>query len=55
MPTLSFDDAFAEVKAKVDLVKVVQDYARLQDPDNSHARGRAEALQRIDDVAVGAR
>ena len=29
MPTLSSDDAFAEVKAKVDLVKVVQEYVRL--------------------------
>src|SRR5437660_865442 len=29
VPTLSFDDAFAEVKAKVDLVKVVQEYVRL--------------------------
>jgi len=55
VPTLSFDDAFAEVKAKVDLVKVVQDYVRLQDPDNSLARGRAEAVQRSDGVAVGAR
>src|SRR5207302_10304159 len=30
VPTLSFDDAFAEVKAKVDLVKVVQEYVRLK-------------------------
>ena len=29
MPTLSSDDAFAEVKAKVDLVKVVQEYVPL--------------------------
>src|SRR5438067_268861 len=29
VPTLSFDDAFAEVKAKIDLVKVVQEYVRL--------------------------
>src|SRR2546429_3604636 len=29
VPTLSSDDAFAEVKAKVDLVKVVQEYVRL--------------------------
>ena len=29
MPTLSSDDAFAEVKAKVDLVKVVQEHVRL--------------------------
>ena len=29
MPTLSSDDAFADVKAKVDLVKVVQEYVRL--------------------------
>ena len=29
MPTPSSDDAFAEVKAKVDLVKVVQEYVRL--------------------------
>src|SRR5436190_2922050 len=29
VPTLSSDDAFAEVKAKVDLVKVVQDHVRL--------------------------
>jgi len=29
VPTLSSDDAFAEVKAKVDLVKVVQEHVRL--------------------------
>ena len=29
MPTLSSDDAFAEVKGKVDLVKVVQEHVRL--------------------------
>ena len=29
VPTLASDDAFAEVKAKVDLVKVVQEYVRL--------------------------
>ena len=29
MPTPSSDDAFAEVKAKVDLVKVVQEHVRL--------------------------
>ena len=29
MPTLQSDDAFAEVKAKVDLVKVVQEHVRL--------------------------
>src|SRR5256714_13073236 len=29
VPTLSSDDAFAEVKAKVDLVKVVQEYVPL--------------------------
>jgi len=29
VPTLSSDDAFADVKAKVDLVKVVQEYVRL--------------------------
>ena len=29
MPTLASDDAFAEVKAKVDLVKIVQEYVRL--------------------------
>ncbi len=29
MPTLASEDAFAEVKAKVDLVKVVQEYVRL--------------------------
>src|SRR5207247_10799166 len=29
VPTLSSDDAFAEVKAKVDLVKVIQEHVRL--------------------------
>src|ERR1700751_2634917 len=29
VPTLSSDDAFAEVKAKVDLVKVVSEHVRL--------------------------
>ena len=29
MPTPSSDDAFAEVKAKIDLVKIVQEYVRL--------------------------
>src|SRR5260221_3611345 len=29
MPTLSSDDAFADVKAKVDLVKVVSEHVRL--------------------------
>src|SRR5438552_6719800 len=52
VPTLSFDDAFAEVKAKVDLVKVVQDYVRLQERDNSHGGGRADAHERSDDVEV---
>src|SRR5207253_8413631 len=55
VPTLSFDDAFAEVKAKVDLVKVVQDYVRLKERDNDHARRRAEPQQRSAGVAVGAR
>src|SRR5437016_8375255 len=54
VPTLSFDDAFAEVEAKVDLVKVVQDYVRLQDPDNVLARRRAYALQRSAGVQVSA-
>src|SRR5437660_12544591 len=40
VPTLSFDDAFAEVKAKVDLVKVVQDYVRLTNPNNALWRVR---------------
>src|SRR5438552_5291889 len=54
VPTLSFDDAFAEVKAKVDLVKVVQDYVRLQNPDKYLARVRADAQERSDGVEVDA-
>src|SRR5438067_12339126 len=40
VPTLSFDDAFAEVKAKVDLVKVVQECVRLPNPDKDLSRLR---------------
>src|SRR5205807_3492697 len=55
VPTLSFDDAFAEVKAKVDLVKVVQEYVRLKNRNKYFSRVRPDEQERRKSVRVSSR